>query len=558
MSRRGAKAFWRNQTGATAALYALALPALVAVAGIGFDYARIASMDSELQNAADQAALAAATQLDKQAGAIARATSAAQGGLVSNSTLFANDTGQTRTVDVFSVRFYTSKTAAEGCAAGNAIVPTSTGADASAAFVCVTVETRTANYALTPVVGALSGSLAAQAAAGIGSALCRTPPLMVCNPAESTTNTNPNLDFNANAYAGVGLLAKGGGGSSWAPGNFGYVDTVPGPGGGTPDLLKAFGWTSPAGNCVSQSGNTTVDTETGNHASVADALNTRFDIYNGNGVCPSGGACPASINSTKDVAHPADFVATGACGLGNSGWEEPSTDPYRPTDPTTPLPVTTIPSSMGHPRDLCHAVSEDGACSGGAFGTGVWDWDAYFRSQYGWLAAEWRTHTQYGLSTTGALPAGPHGGPTRYEVYKWEIANRGNPFTSSLRPPTVTVLGSKATDGSRSAYGTPQCSAGRGYGAGTVPNATTADRRRVSVAVVNCVANGVKGNTSGVPVRRWIDVFLVQPSLDRGSGSNKRSQKDQIYVEIIGETTSGSSGETAGSVVRRDLPYLLK
>ena len=75
MSRRRGKSFWLNESGATAALYALALPALVAVAGIGFDYAHIAAMDTELQNAADQAALAGATQLDKTPGSIGRATS---------------------------------------------------------------------------------------------------------------------------------------------------------------------------------------------------------------------------------------------------------------------------------------------------------------------------------------------------------------------------------------------------------------------------------------------------------------------------------------------------
>ena len=75
MSGFSGKRFWRNESGATAALYALALPALVAVAGVGFDYARLAGLDSELQNAADQAALAAVTQLDGQTGACARAAS---------------------------------------------------------------------------------------------------------------------------------------------------------------------------------------------------------------------------------------------------------------------------------------------------------------------------------------------------------------------------------------------------------------------------------------------------------------------------------------------------
>ena len=79
-----------NDSGAVAPTVALSLFALIGAGGIAFDYARLASLDTELQNAADQAALAAATQLDKQSGAIARATAAANN-LLSNQTLFAND-----------------------------------------------------------------------------------------------------------------------------------------------------------------------------------------------------------------------------------------------------------------------------------------------------------------------------------------------------------------------------------------------------------------------------------------------------------------------------------
>jgi Flp pilus assembly pilin Flp len=528
--KRSGSSFWRNETGATAALYALALPALVAVAGIAFDYSRVASMDTELQNAADQAALAAATQLDRQAGAIARGRSAATGLLASNETRFAND-GEGTAVSDLAVRFYSDQDDAEACGEDEAL-DDDDWADAN--FVCVHVNERRANYALTPVVGALYGDIFAQAVAGTGSALCRTPPLMICNPNEPTSG-NANADFDANAYRGTGLLAKGGGGSSWAPGNFGYVDTFPGTGGGTPDLIKAFAWDSTPGNCISQSGNTTVDTETGNHASVADAVNMRFDIYND--TCPSGGNCPASINSVKDVVHPT-FPATGqACKLHNQGWQWPA-GAYQPTSATDPLLPSQTPDVMGHPRDMCHAVSENGVCSGGPFGNGLWDRNAYFRTNYpAWTngdgTSRWPANT--GLSVNA----------TRYEVYSWEIEHVDQSIDGQ------TVLGPKAV-GSNSAYGKPQC------GTATTPTSTTADRRRLSVAVVNCVGNNVSGNSPGVPVRRWIDVFLVEPSLDRGTGGNKRSQKDQIYVEIVGETSAGSAGETAGSVIRRDMPYLIK
>ena len=50
-----------DNSAAVAPTVALSLFALIGAGGIAFDYARLASLDTELQNAADQAALAAAT-----------------------------------------------------------------------------------------------------------------------------------------------------------------------------------------------------------------------------------------------------------------------------------------------------------------------------------------------------------------------------------------------------------------------------------------------------------------------------------------------------------------
>src|SRR5688572_2741419 len=79
-----------DSSAAVAPTVALSLFALIGAGGIAFDYARMASLDTELQNAADQAALAAATQLDGQDDACARAAAAAAG-LLANETVFANE-----------------------------------------------------------------------------------------------------------------------------------------------------------------------------------------------------------------------------------------------------------------------------------------------------------------------------------------------------------------------------------------------------------------------------------------------------------------------------------
>src|SRR4051812_14069246 len=87
---RSVRNLQRNCDGAVAPTIALSLVGLIAAGGVAFDYARLASMDTELQNAADQAALAAASQLDGEAGACSRAANAARS-MVLNQTRMAND-----------------------------------------------------------------------------------------------------------------------------------------------------------------------------------------------------------------------------------------------------------------------------------------------------------------------------------------------------------------------------------------------------------------------------------------------------------------------------------
>ena len=531
--RSPANAIWRNESGAIAALYALALPALIVTGGIAFDYARLAAMDSELQNAADQAALAAVTQLDQQPGACSRASAAAVG-LVTNSTLFANDggipgvtvTAETACDATGRIRFWQNREKT-----------TAADKDTNARFVEVTVNARTARYALTPIVGAFSsGAIAATAYAGLGSAICKVPPVMICNPQETGGNTN----FDVNTILGAGLkLVTVGAGGSWAPGNFGYLDTGGGSNGAN-GLREALGWVTPPGDCVSQTG---VDTKPGATVDVVDSMNTRFDIYD-NTACQTGGACPASINAIKDLVRNGNANGGNSCKLHNSGWKEVAgADQYLPTSATAVLSSSITPKSMGHPRDMCHAAPSGatGACTG-PIGTGAWDRNAYFRVNYPeWANGTWTTQT--GLSSNA----------TRYQVYAWEIDNRD------------TVVGGHTVLATRNPYGNgaslprdhdkPVCSPGQGYGAGLIPAASSVDRRRISVAVVNCTANSVNGASNDVPVVKWLEIFLVEPSLNRNSG---RSSRGDIYVEVIGETLTGSAGSTSGQVVRRDLPYLIE
>lgn len=534
MARRG-KGFWRNDSGATAALYALALPALVAVGGVGFDYARLAGMDSELQNAADQAALAGATQLDGQSGSRTRATSAACT-LVINQTLLANDG------DGIGVTSADTTDTNDGCAGIAQVLfwldrnrTTAATTDATARFVEVVLDARTANYALTPVTGLLFGSIDAAAMAGLGSSICKAPPVMICNPGESSGDPN----FTVANYIGKGLklVSVGSGGGGWAPGNFGYLNTGAGSN-GAPGLREALGWESAPGDCIEYTG---VDTKPGATVTVTDSINTRFDIYDGDVSCPAGGSCPASINSVKDFVRPANANGNNACKIHNQGWQLPS-GYYGETAVSATVPISTTPTSMGHPRDMCH-LATTGGCTG-PIGNGVWDRNAYFRTNYvrsdgsRWSSTDWQTNT--GLSANAK----------RYDVYKWEIDHRGQTIDG------VTVLGaqpSSATGNTPQSHGQPICSPINNYGSGVVPGGTVADRRRVPVAVVNCVANSVNGNSTNVPVAKWVDVFLVEPSYNRALTS-----AGDVYVEIQGETTVAGGGSAAAQTIRRDVPYIVR
>lgn len=530
MAFRFFRRFVADQSGAVAATYAIAIPALVAIAGVGMDYGRMVALDTELQNAADQASLAGATQLDGSGGSMERAIAAAQGGLVRNFTRMGND-GDTPTIDVPQTTIVFYQTRADAEAKVNGFTDVTRFEDAH--FVELSVETRGARYALTPLVGAFGAVLSAQATAGIGSAICKTPPVMMCNPAEPLGNTNPDLDFDANGLVGAGVLLIAG--DADAPGNFGFLDTNIGQGNSTPELAQNLGYNTPPGECQPTSG---VDLKTGARDVVLNALNTRFDIFaNGMNTCPGGGTCSSSRNARKDL------VRGTSCGLGSGQNWQVSANPYvdRALDGAElPTDGSRDPDIMGHPRDICHARATESASGvfcdddnggyNGRIGNKLWDRNAYFRVNYGWNNATWKSNT--GLTDLA----------TRYDVYKWELLN-------TAQSDKVQATGSNPV---RTGYSAPVCSAG------VAPGPTTIDRRRISVAVLNCEALGLNGAETNQPVLKWVDLFLVEPAVVRKRGNAAVTGARDVYVEILGETDVGRYGSTVGQVVRRDVPYLVR
>ena len=532
-----------DESGAIAPTFALSLFALIAAGGIAFDYARLAAMDSELQNAADQAALAAASQLDGKTGACTRASSAALA-LVTNQTRFANDgnaSGRNVTVTGVTdcsfangekIRFYQNAT------------KTAATTDANARFVEVTVDARTAKYALTPVVGAFnSGAIAATAMAGLGSSVCKVPPIMICSP-------DPSVPFNADGRVGQGVVATGhspgsgsnkensnqggspgtGSNNTWAPGDFGFLQVNdPDANNRNAALLRALAYTNPPTDCVKIDDNRV---STGNPQGLYDAINTRFGIYDfnnsgggnvlssceGNG---SGGNCPPAPNVRMDHEKSGNSCKINRSnGNGGNGFRLPQSgrefkpvNPGGTYDPTTSLHSNTNAiEAMGLPRDNCHYTSFNtgsttpGFCPGGngRFGNGQWARQDYFTKYHnGTRPSDWQTIT-------------------RYKTYLWEL-----------------LPGNMPTGGA------PTC----GLPSGDV------NRRVLTVAVVsNCAS--LNGASQPVVIDEWVDVFLVEPASDDALRWN--AFKDAIYMEIIGKSTIAGSGVYDNQNVRRDVPYLVE
>ena len=513
MRRKSIVDLARDESGAVAATYALSLTALVLIAGVGFDYGRVAAMDSELQNGADQAALAGATQLNGASGACSRAAQAAVG-MVTNKTVVANSANtisipsESACDATGSVRFWQDKDRASAATT-----------DANAHFIELTVDTRSVDYAFTPITGLLRGTVAAAAMAGLGSSVCKVPPVFLCNP-----NQGGDPAFTIANYIGKGIrLIANSGGSTYGSGNFGYLEASGG--NGAQAIAQALGRTEIPGDCISAD---SIMTKTGLQVSVLDALNTRFDVYaNGlNQACGgSNQLCPPSNNSRKDLMHKGNANNCAFASGNGSGWHE-APRPYFPASGTTPLTQAEIDatSPMGYPRDMCHAISADGSCSGGQIGTGTWDRNAYFKTNSANYASNFDVSGTFGTAT-----------PTRYQVYKYEAANPGSRLQNQ-------------TENGNTSRPQPYCRT-----PGVAVSTNGVDRRVLSVAVVNCTGANLKNPINPV---KWVDVFLTEPSVNRRNGNTHVTEQSDVYVEVVGDTTLGG-GSTAAQLIRRDVPYLV-
>lgn len=520
MAMRTLRYLRRSTDASVAPTVALSLVGLLAAGGLAFDYSRMAALDTELQTAADQAALAAATQLDGGSNARARGTAAASS-LLRNISLFADATnapnGDARRLSVPTVAYYQSYDAATDTPGAAAT------SDANAKVVIVTVGARRAAFAFTPIVGRLnSGDINAQAVATLSSAICKVPPLMICAP---------NNDFPQSGDVGKGVLLEPGGGGAWVPGNYGYLDF----GNGASGVKINLGSNNDASVC--RDNDTGTPTEPGNQASVTAFLNTRFDLYAPSVTACNAGTgdyCPAQ-NTRKDMTRIEEVQIDVA-----SGDPEPANPGCGAAGATTKSDFQWDSATPNFPRDDNQATctTNDNSCP--KFGSGAWGRDAYVGA----------THPTTSTATIAAAMGKTAATLTRWDVYRWELADSASRMPSQLVT-TSKEFKEKGKSGNGTWTFTNKCSYPFPKNAtAVVPGAVQKDRRLLTVAVVNC--NGENGKFSA-HVLRFADMFLVQPSLDRGASTGK----DQIYVEVV-RVAEKANGQSAFQYYLRQRPRLIK
>jgi hypothetical protein len=213
--------------------------------------------------------------------------------------------------------------------------------------------------------------------------------------------------------------------------------------------------------------------------------------------------------------------------------------PPAPTCPADPKAAGSVFVEAATPtksfdRDTCHA---NGTC--GNFGNGTWDFAGYMAANHP------------GVDT--ALV--PHAGttPTRYEVYKWELAD-----TTRLDPKSFVTRTQKLRPNGRYDNGvTTQCTYNRPV-FGTANYLAQKDRRVLPVVAANCdLLNGKGSIGADFKLVRVFDVFLTEPSLQRTSYYPVATDDKEIYGEVIGPAKT-FAGTTGFQYYARSKPYLVR
>lgn len=359
----------RHQHGAIAIIVGLSIAVLVGMIGLALDLGRMFVIKSELQNAADACALAAARELDGNTDAITRADAA---GILVGTRNEINFQDENAPVTNASLTY--SATLSPNSAYNRSIAP------ATAKYVMCTVARPNVGMLFMGVRGFGTQNVSAYAVATLapGQTTCAIP-LGLCSESTDPSDPYAGLDIGQwyggkfeNAPSNPNTLCTTPSGST--SGNFNWVDFSPGPGaqpscGNSNGAAELKCLLEGLGVCELPPINTLVG-QTGVDNGLKASWNTRFGIYGGSqnandsppdftGIAYTNSHFPGSVVNGGAETWPTATPGTPPnvySGSPNSGstpnYESAKTDrtPYQPGNPAnvggnpTVLPRTGTPS----------------------------------------------------------------------------------------------------------------------------------------------------------------------------------------------------------------------
>jgi Putative Flp pilus-assembly TadE/G-like len=467
-------AFGQDSRGGVLPMIGISLPVIFGFALLVVDAGRYFNLHTSVQWAADALALAGAAELDRKPDAITRANRA-----IDN--LVANDQRFGESAFLFDRRYLKALPASDGSAVDASYTTTLT---SDARYVEITLKPVPFKSFFAAAVDAVGGptQAGATAIAGFDSVACNVAPLFTCNPYEGTSTSI--FDAGKDPTFRRRLMTIKEKGEQYFPGNYGYLQ--PPNGTGADEVRENLARDRPKG-CYKLAG---VELRTGNIASTAEAVNVRFDLYEG----PMGGT------KSDPVYRPALSVRKGYSGPACN--KNPA---YDPTKPANVAPNTTAPS-LGFPRDSCFYTDSctfGGASMAGRVGGGDWDFDSYWAKNFPGIGKP------NGWSNANR--------PSRYEVYRYEIENN--------------LINTASVGPNDKETGAPQC-----YTGGSTTLSDKPDRRTFHGAILDCKALDAQYNISGgsappLPVTAYAKFFLAEP-MDKNDGT--------IWVELVDVVEPGT------------------
>lgn len=537
----------RDQCGAVAPFLAATIFLLIGIGALAVELPRMANFTTDLQNAADAAALAGAAELSGQSGAINRATCAAintftnaeKFGSSSSSNLTLGNSSCTTAANI-TIDFLNAIPSSDTTSIPSSDVTTK---DSDARFIRVTIANQGINFAFASIFGISSATAGTSAVAGNDTEVCQSPPMFICNPTEPSGNTDTSLNVDYTKIGGVSIRAfyAGGNKALYSPGNFGLLCPAGGSSCNPTSQQIAKMFASPTGTCV-RTQNSQLLSKTGvDQNSVQEGLNIRFDdwdnyaAHNWKGLT---GFTPAyDVTQGRSVSK-SDSNGSNACpsGGGQNAFSMPTSGTSEALMPDTCLISNTCTGLNGNTN----------------IGNGTWDSATYFNVNHDGTTAS---------STLGTSPS-------PYQVYRWEVQTASN----IVAPGEKTSAGSTTTEDGKSDnvtspsngyacyqggtsadsynYSTLSEIPGTASGQGALSFQALTDRRVMPVAIVDCIAGGLAGGQQTISPVEWDYTFLIGPMADPFYSQTYTNNKSAIFFQLLGKMDETALSQTTHNVIR--------